>query len=236
LQANRSELTLDELGVPIDATAFLFETLQRYEIEVPAEAGPLFKRYLQRAVRGHAGALPAICQGENCPFLQHCWIRQINEEAGTQLPYPVGKACPQEVAVLEATIVKLAQLLGLDPGDPSSAEQMELIYELAAHELLRTRVAYYLAENPQLFSREVVGYSQQGVPIFDVKINPALLATERLSKLVAKLREQLLATPKAQAQAGKALADPSTKAAELRKRLADLAKRRRITDAEFDVS
>lgn len=230
-----NQLVLRELGIPIDATSFILDTLERYNIKVPPEAGPLLRSYMNRAVVGHATALPAICRGFDCPFIDRCWIQQMNDQTGSQIPLPEGRPCPQEIAVLEATIAKLGEMLGLNQEDPASLEQYELVYELAANELLRTRTAYYLSDNPELFTKEIVGYSQQGTPIYEVKANPALAVTERLSKLVYKLREQLLATPRSQASAGKSILDASTKASKLRRRLLDLMKDRGLSDADFEV-
>lgn len=199
-----------ELGIPLDESFFLLEALEKYNIKVPKAAGPLVRDFMHRAVRGSSGALPMGCQAEKCHVLHKCPLHK----AGLDLP--TGQECPVELGLMEAWISKLAHSQGItDPSDPGQAEQMELIYEITGLELNRWRIAQHLSDNPEVIKREVSGYSNQGAPVYDLKINPGLASMERLSKMSLKIREHLLATPKAQAQVGKVSQDKATRASEL---------------------
>jgi hypothetical protein len=121
--------------------------------------------------------------------------------------------CPSEKAMIDMWVRKTVTSLDIDPTDPEQAVDMDMVYELAAIELLRMRAAFHLQQEPELVSEKIVGYSPQGQPIYDDKPSMALLILERQSKTVGKLREALLATRKAQAQAGQVASDHSVRTA-----------------------
>lgn len=232
----RNPLIDNTLGVPIDASIFV-EELERYKIDVPEGAGPLLVRLLSKAVKGNLAALPMLCKGEKCPFLGQCWIRELNDR-GHKTAYPIGKQCPQEMIVLELWIKKLAGNIGLNPDNPEDALQLELVYELATNELMRYRAAFHLSTDPELVKKSISAYGPKGEPVWEVKINPATALHERLSRLILKLKEQMLATPKAQAQVGRVLDRNVQETLDKRRKAEELLKQRqaaRIRDAAKDA-
>jgi hypothetical protein len=86
-------------------------------------------------------------------------------------------------------------------------------------------------------SREQVGGTVQGEPIFADVINPVLEIMEKAGKNVAKIREALVATRKAQLTAGQDLTDPTQRAAELKAKAEAVKKKRleNLKNAEYEV-
>ena len=147
--------------------------------------------------------------------------------------------CPVENALIEQWVSMYFASLGIDKEDPGNSIEVHMVYELAGLELLRRRAANELSRNSSLVKNMVVGYSPQGEPIYDDKPSQALLILERHSKIVNKLRESLLATPKSAAQAGQISSDVSTRTANiLKKTRAIMAARKSgnsIEDVNFQV-
>jgi len=195
----------------------------------------IIKNFLQRNSHGYPGSLEMICQGPQCPFLSSCPLH----EAGSALP--IGSKCPVESILVEKWVNKHLIALGIrDVFAPENSFDMDMLYELAAQQLIQWRCGVHLSDQPGLVSREVVATSQMGEPIFSDVINPVLEIMDRSGKNVSKLREALLATRKAQIQAGKDMADPSKTIADLRKKALGLLKERQdqqeeVQDAEYEV-
>jgi hypothetical protein len=193
----------------------------------------IYENFINRAKYGHQGAMPMKCKGTKCGFINMCPLH----EAGDELP--LGKRCPVEGALVKIWVEKHIDALDIDPNDPDYAVDMDMVYELAGLELIRNRAASHLSDDPELFKEKVVGYSPQGEPIYDDKPNLSLLILEKYGKRVDKLREQLLATRRSQAQMGRLASDNSVRAANMLKKAQELAERRRTrneaTDAEFEI-
>jgi hypothetical protein len=118
--------------------------------------------------------------------------------------------------------------LGIENIDaPENSFDMDMLYELAGQELIRWRCGAYLAKNPNIVENKLIAETIQGTPIFADVMNPVIDAMERAGKNVAKIRDALLATRKAQITAGQVAIDATQKAAELRKKAAEINKMRR---------
>jgi len=200
-------------------------------VTVPKEKYEVIEHFMARAQYGHQAALPMKCKGKSCPFIGMCPL----EEA--KLDLPNGKDCPVEQALIQMWVNKTIGALNIDPMDPEFAVDVDMIYELAGMELLRMRAGHHMATDPALVEEKIVGYSPQGQPIYDEKPKIALLILEKYSKVVNKLREQLLATRKSQAQAGQLAGDVSVRTANIMARAKKIAEARRsggsIQDATF---
>ena len=201
-------------------------------VEIPKEKYNIIENFMDRAKHGHQAALPMICRA-NCPFLGMCPL----EEAGLALP--IGKKCPAEKALIHQWVAKTITALNIDPNDPEYAVDIDMVYELAGVELLRMRAGHHMSTEPSLVEEKIVGYSPQGQPIYDEKPKVALLILEKYSRVVGKLREQLLATRKSQAQVGQLAGDISIRTANIMARAKLIAKERRgggsIQDIDFEV-
>jgi len=202
-------------------------------ITVPDDKQEVLKNFMKASRFGHQATLPMKCQGQSCPFLNICPLHQI----GVDLPK--GKACPVESSLLSQWVGQFLDTLDIDEDEIGNSVEVHMVYELAGLELMRRRAAAELSEDPKLTHESIVGFSPQGQPIYDVKPSQALLILERHSKIVNKLRESLLATPKSQAQAGQLRQDLSTRTANTieraKKIIEDRIADRSIKDTEFKV-
>ncbi|RMG66900.1 MAG: hypothetical protein D6710_12005 [Nitrospirae bacterium] len=210
---------------------FLAKHAEDAGVTIPADKLSIIHGFMDRAKFGHQAALPMVCRGNKCPLINVCPLK----EAGLDLP--VGKKCPVEKSVIEQWVFRTMESLDIDPDDPEYAVDMDMVYELAGIELLRMRLAASLAEEPDVYREKIVGYSPQGDPIYDDKPNMSLLLLEKYSKVVAKLRDQLVATRKSQAQVGKLAGDKSVRSANILEKAKRIAERRAssrdIEDAEI---
>lgn len=185
--------------------------------------------FLKRNSRGFVGALPLICKGEACPFLSACPLYEAKKEL------PIGARCPVESTLVQLWVNKHLEALGIDDYDsPEYSFDMDILYELAAHELIRWRLAGHLSEEGSLIEEVHVGDTDSGEPLFEKVINPILDELQKHTKIALRLKEALLATRQAKSSAGKVSSDPTKKAAELMKRIYNmLEQKERIHDAEY---
>lgn len=185
---------------------------------------------------GHQASLPMMCKGSSCRFLKLCPLYKA------KMALPVGKSCPVESALIAEWVKNTLSALHIDPSDPDNAIDVNMVFELAGLELLRYRAAYHLSEDPELVSERVVGYSPQGDAITAEVPKASLIILEKYNKIVSKLRDQLLATRRSQAQVGKVQNDISSRAASMLAKATELAEKRKSArnkpapvDAEFDI-
>jgi len=202
---------------------------------VTEESLGIIKSFVDKANRGTSAALPLICNGKQCPFLHVCTLDQA------KIPLPVGSKCPLELTLVSLWVNKHLKSLGIDDIDsPENSFDMDMLYELAAQELIRYRCGAYLSKNPNIVENKLVGESVQGTPIFADVMNPVMEAMDRAGRNISKLREALLATRKSQVSAGQAIIDVTEKAAQIRMKARELSKSRMskevIKDADFKVN
>jgi hypothetical protein len=214
----------------------LITAAQGLNPDLSPESVQVLKNFIARSSRGFAGTMPMICKGMQCPFIHSCPL----QEAKSKLP--VGQRCPVEESIVYMWVNKHLNALGIENIDaPENSFDMDMLYELAGQELIRWRCGSYMAKNPNIVEAKMVGESFQGTPLFADIMNPVIEAMERAGKNVAKIRDALLATRKAQITAGQVAIDATQKAAELRKKAAEINKMRRqlnsekIRDADFTI-
>lgn len=209
------------------------------EKESGAVISPEGKKYLQQFIemtsKGFVTSMSMTCAGPKCPFISACPLNKI----GSKLP--IGKTCPVESSIIVTWITKHLKVLGIeDIDDPAHSFDMDMLYELAGQELLRWRCSIHLSDDPRLVSNQQVGATTQGEPIFADVINPVLDVMEKAGRNISRIREALVATRESQVKAGQIATDPSTRAAELREKAAQIAEARRkqqetLKDAEFKI-
>lgn len=204
--------------------------------DLSEDAVDILKNFINKSSKGFAGVLPMICQGHKCPFIHACPLY----EAKAKLPQ--GSKCPVESSILYMWVNKHLRALGIeDVESPENSFDMDMLYELAGQELIRWRCGAYMAKTPNLVENKLIGESFNGTPIFADVLNPVLEAMERAGKNVAKIRDALLATRKAQITAGQVAVDATQKAAELRRKAAEINKMRRelnlgrIKEADYKI-
>lgn len=170
---------------------------------------------------GHQSAMPMRCKGDACPVITHCPLHLALMEL------PVGKVCPVEKSMINLWVKEALVALKIDPEDPDNAIDLAMAFELAGMELIRYRASLKLSDEPMLTKDIIVGYSPQGKPIYDEKPSQSLLILERQAKIIGRLREQLLATRRSQAQVGKISGDISVRGANMLSKARELAEKRR---------
>jgi hypothetical protein len=222
-------------GKPADATEALIKFSQEAGVEIPAEGKEALIHFMNVSRHGHQASMPMKCKGKQCPLIDMCPLNKINAEL------PVGKRCPVESALVEQWISTYLTALEIDPTDPESAVDVHMVYEMAGLELIRNRTASYMADNPDMVRRDIVGYSPQGEEIWDDKPNMGWLLMEKQLKAMNKVRDALLATRKSQAQVGHLAGDVTIKTSNMLKRAKELAERRaaksrgEAQEADFEI-
>ena len=219
-----------------NAESAIVEAARTLTPDIKEEGVEVLKRFITRTSRGFAGSIPMVCKGPECPFIHACPLYEANSSL------PMGKRCPVEESIIYMWVNKHLHALGIENIDaPENSFDMDMLYELAGQELIRWRCGAYLAKNPNIVESKLIAETIQGTPIFADVMNPVIDAMERAGKNVAKIRDALLATRKAQITAGQVAIDATQKAAELRKKAAEINKMRRelnsgmLKPAQFTV-
>lgn len=193
----------------------------------------IISKFLDRTSRGYVGSMPMICK-RSCPFLSACPLKEAGE------PLPLGARCPVEATIMQMWVSKhLAALNIKDINSPENSFDMDLLYELAGQELIRWRCGVHISDSPALVAREQVGETLSGIPMFEDVMNPVLEIMERAGRNISRIREALLATRKAQIEAGQIAHDYSQKTAMIKAKAEEMVRKRMadsgIKDAEFNV-
>lgn len=192
------------------------------DADISPESVEILHRFVENSSRGFVSTIPMKCQGEGCSYLSVCPLYA----AGSVLP--VGKACPVEQWIAAANISKHLESLGIDDvTDPAHSFDMDMLCEMAGLELIRWRCGAQLAERPQLTISQVVNVTDEGEEIFQEVANPVIDIMDRTGKSINKLRDALVATRKAQIEAGKNVMDSTQKASDLREKANELIMKRR---------
>jgi hypothetical protein len=205
----------------------------------PAETKEATLNFLQMNANGFVGGLAMRCKGADCPIVDVCPLQETNQS------FPLGQPCPYEMGIVQMWVNKHLVSLGIeDFSSPENSFDMDILYELAAHELIKWKAAHHLSQVGKLVEDRKINVTMTGDTIFAEVMSPALEILDNHNKITMKLREALLATRKAQIQAGKDMADPSRKSADLaekaRKKAQERLKKIRekpedIKDADFEV-
>ena len=214
---------------PVVTDNLLVAATQECGVTVNADQLAFLDKFMANVMHGHQSSLPMICKAEHCPFVGLCPLKQA------KVPLPLGKQCPVEKAVMAQWVQVTLTALNIDPKEVENAVDVSMVFELAGLEMLRYRAAWDLSKNPSLVEERIVGYSPQGEPIYGEQPKAALIVLEKYGKLVSKLRDQLLATRRAQAQVGKLSNDLSMRGAELLDKARELARKRKMQQDTVEV-
>lgn len=200
---------------------------------ISEDQSKILNAFIDKAIMGHQSALAMKCKGLRCHMIDICPLHKA------KLTLPVNESCPVEESLMQEWVQRTLSALAIDPSLPENAVDVNMVFELAGMELIRWRASWHLHNEAALVEERIVGYSPQGEPIYDEKPKMALLISERYAKVVGKLREQLLATRRSQAQVGKVSNDVSVRGANMVAKAKEIALRRRNkqipVDADFEV-
>src|SRR3990167_7961033 len=144
---------------------------------------------------GITGIAAMVCKAEQCPFYSRCPLNLNN------IPLPVGKSCPVEEGLQQVWLEQFAQASGIDLSNINeSAYDMLLLNDLANYQLLETRAAMELADNPAIHLKEFVGYDAKGNAIHTTEMNKIILFKEKMAKMKMKILRELIATRKSKSE------------------------------------
>lgn len=164
--------------------------------------------YSSRIRIGPAANLPMICAGDSCKFYKNCPLVEA------KLNLPLGQKCPVETSALDMWRQDFIQAYNVSDKHPQYALMVRLVDQMVGLEALEGRLMWWCAQDPEILKHEVVGFSQQGVPIEADRLNPMLDYILRLKDRKLKMLREMLATPRAEAEARRRLGqDPGSQTA-----------------------
>lgn len=200
----------------------------------------IVRSFFESNAHGSTSTMSMECHGEGtedspgCPFLHVCPLYAAKADL------PVGKKCPVEDGLVRIWVDKHLMSLGItDHLDPENSFDMEMLYELATHRLIQWRAQAHLSKKGALVEEKIIGYSNKGQPMFADVLSPLLETLTAHNTIAMKIRDALLATRKAQIQAGRDMGDNTRRGAELsekaRQKALDRlkAQREKVKDADF---
>jgi len=166
---------------------------------------------------GAAAQVPLYCGGKKiCPFAEECPFVEIDK-------VPVGRKCLIEMELLASWIARYMNEFEVDPENYS---EVSMITELAELDIYDLRASMILSrpECAEMTQDIVVGVDGEGQPIVNKEVHKAWELKERVKKRKQKILESLIGTRKEKYKRDAALKrrsekDPSTQAAELRRKL-----------------
>ena len=196
-------------------------------------------QFMEANSRGIAGAAAIKCQAATCVLVDVCPL------TGTDDPYPEGQRCPFMRGLVQLWVNKHIIAMGIDDYTlPEYSYDMDLLYEMSAQELIRWQATQQLAVKGTIVEERKIGATISGDELFGEVVSPLIEVIDVQSKIIMKIRDALLATRKAQIQAGKDAGDPSRKSTELAARArASVSSRLKVLregeeevqEAEFDL-
>jgi len=161
----------------------------------------------------HAGKLPMLCTGMQCPFASYC------ELVENDVDLPVGDPCPLEDFAVDAFMDEFKEHYKLDERDPQAFWVLQLMRDLAGDMVVQTRVNQSLAMDPAPIDTAFGGISFSGQALEITKLKPTLDYMLRLNANKLKIIKEMLGTPKSKAEAGRLGADdPSSSTADAQAR------------------
>ncbi len=202
------------------------------EVVVSEEQAANVAKYIKNMRFGVTAVAPLTCKAEDCPFASRCPLLSNN------LPVPTGQNCPVEETLLEMWITDFVKDAGVSIEAIDSYHQL-MLHELAYHQLLETRAAMELADNPAIQVKQYMGRDpRSGDPMYTYQLNNLVLFMEKNKKQKLKLMNELIATQKAKVEANKVSIDPKEAEMIRQKRFQDRLKSEKnpyLKDAEFQV-
>jgi hypothetical protein len=178
--ATEEELEYFRKAAKVDPTIFFPETWTEEEKKrgIEALAGG------SKLKQGSLHAIPRKCIPDSCPSgFRYCPVLK----AGLS---PAGYRCPVESALIEQLFWGYVDELGIDP---ESIVELGLVRDLVDQDIQQIRKSELLA-NEGFIQENIVGMSQEGVPIFRKDLAPTVDYEDRILRRKKEIRTALLAT------------------------------------------
>jgi hypothetical protein len=202
-------------------------------VEVSEDQKSLLKEYMEKMRWGVTGIAALVCKDEECPYYSRCPL----VKAG--IPRPVGEECPVENALMDQWLEQFLNTSGVDLESLTTYDLL-IIQDIAYQQLLETRAAMELADNPQIQVKTFIGMDpKNGQAMYTYSLNNLVTFREKSHKIKMKLLRELIATAKAKSEEERGLQDRSSIMAEKLRRIEeklgkDAINPRDIIEAEFN--
>jgi hypothetical protein len=162
------------------------------------------KKASLRLELGPNARVPMLCKGTSCPFIGYCELHR------TGVDLPIEQECPIEMFVMDSWKDGFLEAIEADKNDNSTYIRM-LVDDLAIEVVLQSRILASAGLDPHPMMKSTM-FNFKGDPVEIKQLYPGLDLLLRVhDRKLRKLRE-LLATPRAKAEAGRlGYDDPSSK-------------------------
>lgn len=161
---------------------------------------------------GLYSTVPIVCKGYDCPYKNTCSLIPIDMA-------PTGERCPIEIAMVMKIYDDYVKELDIDE---TSRVDLSLIKELIDIEVTMLRADKSLAEAATFIEDVVFNITEKGEVLTKPEINKAQVLKDTLMKRRHEILSKLNATRKDKAANESKFVDPSSFAAELLKRKAQM--------------
>jgi hypothetical protein len=205
-----------------DYFRFITHTLDDYsDLSFTPEEAEKLQSHLQKLSTGSTATSPMICLGPMCIVAARCPLQQMGKA-------PIGKICLIEAQILNHWVM---QYMDEYEVDPENFTEVSMCNEMAEIEMLLNRLNMALArpENAELIIDQAIGVDNSGEPIIQKQLSPYMIQKEKLLARKAKLVKLMVGDRQEKYKKEAALKkqetlDPSSKQAEMRRKIDQLAR------------
>lgn len=202
---NTEELDRDDLSTQIT-------TKLDGAVSVTEEQRGELRAYMDKMRWGITGVSPLTCQDEECPYYTKCPLVRA------KIPRPLNKDCPVEQALMDQWLEQFINASGVEL-DNLTAYDLLVIQDIAYQQLLETRAAMELADNPQIQVKTFMGFDADGNAVSTFALNNLVTFREKSNKMKMKLLREMIATAKTKSEEERGRKDRSSETAERLKRI-----------------
>jgi len=216
IREDKAEITRE------DYFRFITHTLDDYsDLSFTPQEAEKLQAHLRKLSTGSAATSPLICLGPACSFAARCPLQQMGKS-------PIGKLCLIESQILNHWVI---QYMNEYEVDPENFTEVSMCNELAEIEMLMNRLNMALArpENAELIIDQAIGMDNSGEPVIQKQLSPYMLQKEKLQKRKSQLVKLMVGDRQEKYKKEAALKkqeelDPSSKQAEMRRKIDQLAR------------
>lgn len=153
-------------------------------------ANQLFKKSVQAAMTmlatktGIYSKIPIYCKGDKCPYSESCGLVQWKI-------YPLGQACPVEIAFIEKQWSRYRNEFDIQPEDTTDEA---IVAEIIRMEVYMERCTALMSKEGSPIQLMTVGVTEDGRPVETPQVSKSVEAYEKFSKIRNKNYELMLAS------------------------------------------
>jgi len=204
--------------------------------KITPEQKAYIKEYMTSMRYGVLGVSALTCRDQECAYFSKCPL------VIAEIPRPVSQDCPIEAGLQQTWLNEFINASGQST-DQLTAFDMMILNDLAYQQMLESRAAMELADNPQIQVKSYMGKDPNTKePMYTYTLNNLVTFREKSAKMKMKYLNEMIATARAKSIENRAHMDKSSAAAESLRRSRDLLGDSAITrpepetiDADFTV-